>query len=273
MSNNGHAAKRPNSRGVKLNKRFIATHDGYDFYSVNGYAVRDIAQPDEEFGCFATRDAFPKLIPKGEVWLAEQTIDKEGLFFIANALTQLKEQARGVPEERAYTEGINVERMLRERLNHLKFRGAGPQKRVPEEIYVRTYATLPDKDATVTVWIVDGNVVRTLYKTDYTEGGHGYVYPWVPNDEIWIEESLDPRELPYVVAHEFLEHRLMRDAKLDYDTAHEICSKVEFQLRKNKKVKLFLAPGRRKIHKRDLPKLASEELFEYVLNHYVKTRK
>ena len=273
MTGNGRSKKRPNPRGVRLNKRFIATHNGYDFYSVNGYAVRDVAQPDEEFGCFATSDDFPNLIPKREVWLAEQTIEKEGLFFIANALTQLKEQARGTPDDKAYTAGINVEQMLRERLNHLKFRGAGPRKRVPPEVYLNLYATLPDKDKTVEVWIVDGNVVRTLYKTDYTEGGHGFVYPWVPNGEIWIEESLDRRELPFIIAHEYIERRLMRDLKLDYDTAHEICSRVEFQLRKNKKVKMFLAPGRRKVHKRDLPKLASDELFEYVVNHYVKTRK
>jgi hypothetical protein len=95
----------------------------------------------------------------------------------------------------------------------------------------------------------------------------------VPNGEIWIEESLDPRELPYIVCHEYIERRLMRDAKIDYDTAHETCSRIEFQLRKNQKVKLFLAPGRRKIHKRDLPKLASDELFQHVVDHYVKKRK
>ena len=177
-----------------------------------------------------------------------------------------------MPGDKAYTEGINVERLLRERLNHLKFRGGGPQKRVPKEVYVCPYVTLPDKDSTVAVYVVDGNVVRSLYKTDYTEGGHGYVYPWVPRGEIWIEESLDRRELPYIVAHEYLERRLMGDTHLDYDTAHEICSCVEFQLRKNQRIKLFLAPGRRKIHKRDLPKLASEELFHYVANHYAKPR-
>jgi hypothetical protein len=273
MTSNGRSKKRPNPRGVKLNKRFIATHDDFHFYAVNGYAVCDIAQPDEEFGCFATADDFPNLIPKGEVWLAEQTIEKEGLFFIANALTQLKEQARGTPDDKAYRAGIEVEQLLRERLNHLKFRGGAAQKRVPQEVYLHPYATLPDKDKTVEVWIVDGNVVRSLYKTDYTEGGHGFVYPWVPIDEIWIEESLDPRELPFIIAHEYIERRLMRDLKLDYDTAHEICSRVEFQLRKNQKVKMYLAPGRRKIHKRDLPKLASKELFEYVVNHYGKTRK
>lgn len=267
-----HTRKRIHFR-PKLNKRFIATHDGYSFYTVNAFAVRDVALPDEEFGNFATKNEFPLLIPKGEVWLAQQSIDKEGLFFIANALTQLKEQARGVPEEKAYTEGINVERLLREKLNHLKFRGAGPQKRVPKEIYIDLYTTLPDKESTVDVWIVDGNVVRSLYKTDYTEGGHGFVYPWVPNDEIWIEAILDRRELPFIVAHEYIERRLMRDAKINYDEAHDICSRVEFKLRKNERVKQFLAPGRRKIHKRDLPRLASDELFHYVVNHYVKTRK
>ncbi len=65
----------------------------------------------------------------------------------------------------------------------------------------------------------------------------------------------------------------MRDEKLDYDTAHDICSRVEFHLRKNQPVKRFLVPGRRKLHKGDLPKLASKELFRYVVQHHVKTRK
>jgi hypothetical protein len=273
MTANGRRSRR-SPRRVKLNKRFIGTHDGHDFYAVNGYAVRETAQPDEEFGCFATSDDFPSLIPKGEVWLAEQTVQREGLFFIANALTQLKEQERGTPDDKAYTKGINTERLLRERINHLRFRGAGPQKRVPKEVYVRLYTTLPDKGQdTVKVWIVDANVVRTLYKTDYVEGGHGFVYPWVPNDEIWIEDTLDQRELPFIVAHEYLERRLMRDEKLDYDTAHDICSRLEFHLRKNQRVKLFLAPARRKLHKKDLPKLVSDDFFRYVVQHHVRTRK
>jgi hypothetical protein len=37
--------------------------------------------------------------------------------------------------------------------------------------------------------------------------GHGFVYPWVPNGEIWIEESLDRRELPFIIAHEDIERR------------------------------------------------------------------
>jgi hypothetical protein len=45
---------------------------------------------------------------------------------------------------------------------------------------------------------------------------------------------------------------------------------VEFDLRKEKPVKTFLAPGRRRIHKKDLRRLPSEELFAHVRKHYVK---
>jgi hypothetical protein len=56
----------------KLNKKRVLTHADYTVYSVNGFAVRDAAQPDEEFGNFATRDDFPDLIPAGEIWISEK---------------------------------------------------------------------------------------------------------------------------------------------------------------------------------------------------------
>jgi len=253
----------------KLHKRRVLVHEDYTVYSVNGLTVRNVAQPDEEFGNFATQDDFPDLIPKGEIWISEKVAPKEGVFFIANALTQLSRQAAGATDQ-AYDDGLEVERVLREKLNGIEFRNGKPHKRVPEEIYLSQYTTLPDPQGEVRVWLVDGNLVRSYYKTDYTEGGHGYVYPWVPKPEIWIEDGVDHREVPFITSHEFLERRLMRDAGMEYDPAHEVCSAVEYDLRKRERVKLFLAPGARKLHKQDLPKLASEELFEYVVAHYVK---
>jgi hypothetical protein len=73
----------------KLNKKRVLTHEDYTVYSVNGLAVRDAAEADEEFGNFATRDEFPDLIPKGEIWISEKLAPREGVFFIADALTQL----------------------------------------------------------------------------------------------------------------------------------------------------------------------------------------
>ena len=141
---------------------------------------------------------------------------------------------------------------------------------MPAAIYLEEYVTLPDPQGPVKVWLIDGNLARSYYKTDYTEGGHGYVYPWVPRPEVWVEDGVDRREVPFILCHEYTERRLMRDEGLDYDTAHEICSRVEFDLRKCEGAAPLLVPGRRKLHKTDLPRLVSDEVFQYVLRNYVR---
>jgi len=253
----------------KLNKKRVLSHADYTVYSVNGLAVRNFAQPDEEFGNFATSEEFPNLIPKYEIWISEKLAAREGVFFIANALTQASRKAAGATEK-AYDDGLEVERLLREKLNGVMFRDGKAHKEVPTAIYFEPYITLPDPKGPVQVWIVDGNLVRSYYKTDYTEGGHGYVYPWVPKSEIWIEDGVDRREVQFILCHEYLERRLMRDAQLDYDTAHNICSRVEFNVRKGGGVAPLLVSGNRKLHKNDLPHLTDDDVYAYVLQHHVR---
>jgi hypothetical protein len=252
-----------------LCKKRVLSHADCTVYSVNGFAVRNAAQPDEEFGNFAFREEFPDLIPAHEVWISEKLAAKEGVFFIANALTQLKRQAEGATEK-AYDDGLEVERLLRERLNGVTFRDGKPHKQVPESIYLEDYLTLLDPQEPVEVWLVDGNLVRSYDKTDYTEGGHGYVYPWVPKAQIWIEDGVDRRAVPFIVIHEYLKRRLMRDQRLGYDRAHDICSRVEFEVRKGKGIAPFLVRGRRKLSKTDLPSLTSDEVFDGVLRRHVR---
>jgi hypothetical protein len=252
----------------KLNKKRLLSHADSTVYSVNGLAVRNAAQPDEEFGNFATRDEFPNLIPSGEIWISEKLASREGVFFIANALTRAKYQAEGATEK-AYDAGIEVDRILREKLNGVKFRDGKPHKKVPSAIYLEQYIVLPDHKGPVTVWVADGNLIRSYYKTDYTEGGHGYVYRWVPRSEIWVE-GVDRRELPFIISHEYLERRLMRDEGIDYDTAHDICSRVEFDLRKARRATPLLTSGQRKIQKKDLVRLTRDEVFQYVRETYLK---
>lgn len=252
----------------KLNKKRILTHVDCTVYSVNGFAVRNVAQPDEEFGSFATQDEFPDLIPKGEVWISEKLAEREGIFFIANALARYRRQRAGATDA-AYDDGLEVERVLREKLNGVKFRDGKAHEHVPDKIYLEEYIVLADPQGDVTVWIIDGNLARSYYKTDYTEGGHDYVYPWVPHGEIWLDDGVDRRELPFILCHEYIERRLMRDEKIDYDRAHEICSKVEFDLRKRRGASSLLS-GRRKLHKADLVQLTSDELFQFVLKRYVR---
>ena len=97
----------------KLNKRFVATRDGYDIFSINPFAIRNLAQPDEEFDNFATHDEFPDIIPEGAVWINERVMRREGEFFIANAVARLNALEKGASEDSAYTIGLNADRKLR----------------------------------------------------------------------------------------------------------------------------------------------------------------
>ncbi|HET6882082.1 MAG TPA: hypothetical protein VFI31_18090 [Pirellulales bacterium] len=184
-------------------------------------------------------------------------------------MARLSRQARGQTKDSAYEAGSEVERYLREQLTGIKYRDGKAHRRVPQLIYVEPYVEIPDEVERITVWRIDGHLARCYYKTDYTEGGHGYVYAWVPHNQIWIEKDIHISELPFIVAHEYTELRLMRDCDFDYDRAHDICSKVEFDLRWRQPIEEILGSRRHKLGKADVPKLTSPEFFRYVLKKYV----
>lgn len=253
----------------KLNKKRLLAHADFTVYTVNGLAVRNASRVDEEFGNFATHDEFPDVIGRQEVWVSEKLAAREGVFFIANALTYLSRLAAGAADT-AYDDGLSVERVLRERVNGVSFQDGKPHRKVPAEIYLGEYATLPDPRGPVTVHLIDGNLARSYYKTDYTQGGHGFVYPWVPKPQIWVEGGVDRRETHFIVCHEYLERRLMRDEGLDYGRAHGMASRLEFDLRKGTGLTPRLAPGRRKVGKANLPGLAADEVLAFVLENYSK---
>src|SRR5262245_29163108 len=97
----------------KLNKKRVLSHADYTVYSVNGFSVRDVARPDEGFRKLANEDEFPRLNPEGEIWISEKLAPKEGVFFIANALTRCTRRAEGATDK-AYNDGLEAERELRE---------------------------------------------------------------------------------------------------------------------------------------------------------------
>jgi hypothetical protein len=269
---NASASRRKPARRDRLEKKLLGETEGYRIYSVNAFAVRNLAKKDEEFDNFATGDEFPDLIPEKEVWLSNRSIPSERKYFIADAVARLKALEAGKPEEKAYDAGLEADRKLRQEKSGLPYRAGRPHRRVPKKVYRRLYAVLPDAVEPIEVWLVDANVVRCFYKTDYTEGGHGYVYRWCPKHEIWIEHTIDEDERPLIVAHEYLELRLMRDRGIAYDKAHEICSEIEFHLRKARHRKVFPYLSRRKLTKKDLPKLTLPDFFEYVRERYLSRR-
>ena len=87
----------------------------------------------------------------------------------------------------------------------------------------------------VDVWIIDGRLVRSGLFIDFVHGGHGYVYDFIPKEEVWLDDDLVQEELPFVLIHELHERNLMKGKSWGYAKAHESASKLEWKLRHNKR--------------------------------------
>lgn len=104
------------------------------------------------------------------------------------------------------------------------------QRNCPKRFRVKKVVHLPG----VTVWLVDGPAIRREVDVDFTMGGHGYRYLYVPPDEIWIDRAnAHGGDLWPTIWHEYFERILMRGGK-HYETAHKLACRLEILLRDGK---------------------------------------
>lgn len=208
-------------------KRFLGRYGQYLAYVVDGEYVRNLSRQAEEFGNSGTHLDYPELVPSGEIWVEDDVPAGERHFLVAGALAELRAVEAGATKDEAYESGVALQRKMREIESGLPNHPERHNEKPPREIYVRRPGSLPG----VAVWLVDGELVRDLFRTEFLEGGHGYVYPWIPNNEIWLEDGVHPSELPFILIHEYTELLDMRDRGTEYEVAHDRASAVEFKAR------------------------------------------
>jgi len=83
----------------------------------------------------------------------------------------------------------------------------------------------------VKIFQVDGVSIRNNIMVDFIGGGHHLVYDFIPENEIWIEYSHGPDEQRMILAHELVEHLLMKHKGIKYNEAHNKANNVEAKLR------------------------------------------
>ncbi len=201
---------------------------------VNGEKVRD--NVDEEFTNFGEHFAYPA-IPEYEFWLDHEAKPNERRFFIDHLLAEWRAMKAGVPFFKALKIGNAKELLERKRTGDLKKildkSGAPNAKKVHSELLGKV------KD--ISVWLIDGRLVRSDFDINFTEGGHDRVYKYVPKNEVWIDNDIMPEERPFVLLHELFE-RLQMEKGLTYNQAHSHASRLEWQARHDeKKLKKHLA--------------------------------
>lgn len=218
-------------KGKSIEKTKLDKIGDYKIFTVNVTAVRAASQTNDGFSRFATHAEFPKLIPNNEIWINKEVSKHERQFLIHNGIHQYKAKEAG--KRNWHDIAQKKEKAEREKVDGLKLNPKKFNQEPPDKIYSKYYCGIPSPNDDIEVWLVNGETVRDLFKTDFIEGGNGEVYKWIPRQEIWIEKTLEDIEINLTILHEYIESTLMRYKKLTYDKAHVVAAKVDFKHRKN----------------------------------------
>lgn len=213
----------PRKRQLPYLKK-LAQRGKASIWLVDGAWLRtNIEQEWDNFGHHYS-DSF---IPENEIWLDVQAHPDEQEFFIKHCLVERRLRARGVDEEAARQKANEAEIQARKQAGDLKkFRGDGKLAN-PDEMHVTLLKKLTND---VSVWIVDGRYVRSVFDVEFTAGGHDHVYEFIPRNQVWIDDDITDVERPYVLLHELHERNIMEQG-MDYDHAHDESSKLELHYR------------------------------------------
>lgn len=213
-------------KSVYLKK--IGRRGKIDIWIVDGEKIRSTI--DREFTNFGQHFRFPE-IPEYEFWIDKEGVADERKYFIDHLLIEWKLMRGGIP----YNEAIE-KADIRERGERLKSREVKKESKESKLLQIHdVHKKLWGKTSgELTVWVIDGNLVRSLYYIDFTEGGHDRVYSFVPKNEVWIDNDLVPDERPYVLLHE-LHERVDMGRGLSYNAAHKRASKIEWHCRHHTK--------------------------------------
>jgi hypothetical protein len=182
---------------------------------------------DEEFTNFGQHYRF-SYIPEKELWIDREAKNDERQFFIDHLLIEHRLMGQGLSYARALTRADMQERKERRRagdVSQMTHKG----RKLPEgqEVHERLWKKLENG---ISVWIVKGRLTRSVFDIDFTEGGHDYVYEFVPENEVWIDDDIEEVERPYVLLHELHERNRMAQG-WPYSKAHTESSKLEYRSR------------------------------------------
>jgi len=205
----------------------------FTVWEVSGAYIRQ--NLSEEFTNFGQHYAY-KFIPKREFWIDKEHAAGEEHFFVDHLLTEFKLMDQGEDYNHAHTKAIQVE--SRERHKSDLFRKGlknDSLQTLIDKIHKEKLVTYSSE--AVSVWVINGEIVRDRFFVDFTEGGHDYVYNFVPTGEVWLDDDLGQNEdRRFVLLHELHERALMATKGYPYLSAHHSAIILEHKCRNHPKM-------------------------------------
>ena len=201
------------------------TRGDYQVWIVDGAYIR--GHIDEEFTNFGQHYRY-SYIPVKEFWIDKEAEHDERRFFIDHLLVEHDLMAKGATYADAITQADHVERKERRRAGDVrKIENQGNRLPDASKVHESLWKKLENG---ISVWIVNGRLVRSAFDIDFTAGGHDHVYEFIPTGEVWIDDAIEKEERGFVLLHELHERNRM-SAGMPYSQAHNESSKLEFHCR------------------------------------------
>lgn len=195
-------------------------------WRVDGAYIR--THIDEEFTNYG-HPLTESYIPKGEFWIDDAVKPDELSFIVDNVRIEYSLMKRGKSADDAETEAREAAAEARVKAGDVSKIAPHGNLPDPAKVHIDLWKKLENG---VSVWLVDGRLVRSVFDDDFTEGGHHHVYEYIPEREIWIDNASVEYERPYFLLHELHEYNLMEQGQ-SYEAAHADSSKIEKHMRKH----------------------------------------
>jgi hypothetical protein len=94
-------------------------------------------------------------------------------------------------------------------------------KSLPDSIFLQNIYRIPEGNRDgITIWVVDGYLVRKNIYPDFGFSGNDLAYHFIPKNEIWIDGQVSCEETEYSIALEMSERKEMTQGK-SYSDAYE----------------------------------------------------
>lgn len=194
----------------------IGKRGDIEIWLVDGTKIRN--ELDIEFTNFGQK-FYQDEIPENEFWIDKEASPDERKFFIDRLLIERKLIDKGLEWDEI--KDIASAKESAEREKRLKQRTKTKENLTVEvEIEKIRKELLGETKNGLSIWLADGNLIRSLLMVNFTEGGHHLVYDFVPENDVWIDNDMFKEEIPFVILHELYERDLMSKGSL-YDDAHD----------------------------------------------------
>lgn len=191
----------------------IGDASGFKVWYVNGYWIRK--HLSRSFPNYGSNEIFA-FIPKNELWIDKENSSKEAKYIIINFLAYQKELSKGKNKKEAIRLATNIEKKERHKS---RFSKKLKKIKLKEKIIKKIHKKILFKKYTknIRIWIARGKIVRSFFDVDFNQGGHDLIYQFIPRGEIWIDDYLYKKEIPFILVHELHERRLMAEGR-KYDS-------------------------------------------------------